>query len=143
MELEINIQVDTLDALPSYAHFGDGGADLRTMEPIDCRPGEVVKVPTGVRVEIPYGFAGFLMSRSGQGKLRVTLANSVGLIDHQYRGEIFAQITNDGINTFRAEKFDRIAQLVLVPVVNATFKVVDKVSETARGENGFGSSGKS
>ena len=141
MELELNIQIDCPEAHPTYAHVGDGGADLRTMQDIEVRPGEVKLVPTGVRVEIPYGYAGFLMSRSGQGKLKVGLANAVGLIDHQYRGEIFAQITNDGMVEYRAKKFDRIAQLVIVPIVNATLRVVDRVSESDRGEAGFGSSG--
>lgn len=141
MELPINIQIDRLEAMPSYAHIGDGGADLRTMEAFECRPGEVVKVHTGVRVEIPYGYAGFLMSRSGQGKIRVTLANSVGLIDHQYRGEIMALITNDGIDPYRAGMYERIAQLVIVPVVNAQFNVVEKLSESTRGSDGFGSTG--
>ena len=137
MELNVNIEIVCEEAKPAYANPGDGGADMRTMDDFECRPGEVVMVKTGVKVEIPYGYAAFLMSRSGHGKLRVTLANSVGLIDHTYRKEVCALITNDGIDPYKAKKFDRVAQLVIVPIVNAAFNGVPNIAEIDRG--GFGS----
>ncbi len=126
---------------PEYAHFGDAGADFKSTIDVEVRPNEVKMIGTGVCIAIPYGFGGFLMSRSGHGKIKISLANRVGLIDHQFRDEVKCLITNEGDNTFKIKKYDRIAQLVLVPVMMPSFNVVDKLSQTERGHNGFGSTG--
>jgi dUTP pyrophosphatase len=139
MGLLVNITVEDEKLLPIYAHFGDGGADLRCKEDIEIRPGEVVMVGTGVCMAIPYGYAGFLLSRSGHGKVRVSLANSVGLIDHQYTNEIKVLLTNDGLDEYKFNKYDRIAQICILPVMACDFVVKDKLQQVERA--GFGSSG--
>jgi dUTP pyrophosphatase len=105
--------------------------------------GGTALIPTGVKVEIPYGYVGLLFSRSGMAKHGVTLANSVGVIDHQYRGEIKAYLVNHGKKDFAVNYGDRIAQLVILPCELPAIAFVDKVSETTRGDNGFGSTGAS
>jgi len=124
------------------AHDGDAGADLCTMQDIVIRPGEVVKVHTGIAVDIPRGYVGLLCSRSGQAKLQVTLANSVGVIDHGYQGEVIAMLSNRGMTDYQASAGERIAQLMVVPVYLPEFEEVFEFDYSPRGTGGFGSTGK-
>ncbi|MFC4336414.1 dUTP diphosphatase [Salininema proteolyticum] len=128
---------------PSYAHPGDAGADLRSREDFALEPGERRLVPTGVAVEIPEGYVGFITPRSGLAhRLGVTGVNSPGTIDSGYRGEIRVNLINlDRSETVAMERGNRIAQLVIQPVVRARFTAVDSLEESARGEGGHGSSG--
>lgn len=137
-----NIELIHKKWAPVRAHEGDAGLDLRATEDAFLEPGDAVLVPTGIKVEIPYGFVGLLYSRSGMAKYRITLANSVGVIDHSYRGEVKAYIINHGDVPYRITAGERIAQLVVVPCM-LDYNIVDSVSETNRGENGFGSTGNS
>lgn len=141
-EVPLNIECEDRALMPSRAHTGDGGLDLRSSQVYSLVPLESKLIGTGIKAEIPLGYVGLLFSRSGMAKYGVTLANSVGVIDHSYRGEIKAYLVNNGDNPFQIHYGDRIAQLVIVPCLLVDPTIVDKVSETVRGENGFGSTGK-
>lgn len=129
--------------IPSYAYEGDAGVDLRATEDMVLKPFEQAMVPTGIAIAIPVGYAGFVLPRSGlAAKHGISLVNAPGLIDSNYRGEIKAILINlDPKNDFEIRKGDRIAQLVIMAVPEASFVPVDDLSETVRGEGGFGSSG--
>ena len=128
--------------LPSRANEGDAGLDLHAAEPAHIGPGERWQVATGVAVEIPPGHAGLVVPRSGIAKRNgISLVNAPGLIDAGYRGELkVLLLNNDPAEVFRIEPGDRIAQLVITPVVIADPVAVDSLSESERGEGGFGSS---
>jgi dUTP pyrophosphatase len=144
MDLKVFL-LDKQGNLPERKNSTDAGADIRSCESMDIYPGEVALVHSGISVEIPEGTAGFLLSRSGHGKLKVTLANSVGLIDHTYRGELMMLVQNEGSEVFKLNEGDRVAQLVIVPVLFPTFsEYTDSHGSwvnTDRGESGFGSTG--
>jgi dUTP pyrophosphatase len=129
--------------LPTRAHEGDAGLDLYACEPAHIGPGERWSVGTGVAVEIPNGHAGLVLPRSGLAKKNgITLVNSPGLIDSGYRGEIRVLLLNtDPAELFRVAPGDRIAQLVITPIVLAEPIEREALAESARGEGGFGSSG--
>lgn len=128
-----------------YMHEGDAGLDLRAAE--DCwvlgKAMWTMMVPTGVRVEIPEGYVGLVVPRSGLAtQERVTVINSPGVIDSGYRGEIKVGLVNYSSSHYRVHKGDRIAQLLIMPVAKARVVRVDSVDEdTERGSDGFGSSG--
>jgi dUTP pyrophosphatase len=137
-----------------YQSDGAAGIDLRAVElhfnyNPENRTFGVIKIPpvtprsvkTGVSVEIPKGYFGLLCLRSSMGKKSLRLLNTVGVIDSDYRGEIVLQVVNDGDNVVEIERFDRIAQLVLIPVIQPTLEFVEELSETERGSGGFGSTG--
>lgn len=131
--------------LPSYATTGSAGMDLRACldEPLDLQPGQTVLIPTGlsVYVEDP-SLCAMLLPRSGLGhKHGVVLGNLVGLIDSDYQGPLMVSCWNRGDKNFIIEPGERIAQMVLVPVVQAEFEIVENFEETDRGEGGFGHSG--
>jgi dUTP pyrophosphatase len=130
--------------LPSRAHDGDAGLDLYACEAAHIGPGERWSVGTGIAVEIPAGHAGLVLPRSGLAREHgISLVNSPGLIDAGYRGEVRVLLLNtDPAETFRVEAGDRIAQLVLVPIAAADPVEVEALSESVRGEGGFGSSGR-
>lgn len=130
--------------LPSRAHEGDAGLDLYACEPAHIGPGERWSVGTGVAVEIPAGHAGLVLPRSGLAREHgIALVNSPGLIDSGYRGEVRVLLLNtDPAEIFRVEPGDRIAQLVLTPVAVAEPVEVESLSESARGDGGFGSTGR-
>jgi dUTP diphosphatase len=130
--------------LPSRAHEGDAGLDLYACEPAHIGPGERWSVGTGVAVEVPAGHAGLVLPRSGLARKHgIALVNSPGLIDTGYRGEVRVLLLNtDPAETFRIEPGDRIAQLVISPIVLAEPVEVEVLSESARGDGGFGSSGR-
>ena len=130
--------------LPSRAHEGDAGLDLYSCETAHIGPGERWSVGTGVGVEIPVGHAGLVLPRSGLARDHgIALVNAPGLIDSGYRGELRVLLLNtDPAETFRVEPGDRIAQLVLTPIVTADVVETQALSESLRGEGGFGSSGR-
>ncbi|MEL0586180.1 MAG: dUTP diphosphatase [Candidatus Thiodiazotropha sp. (ex. Lucinoma kazani)] len=148
-ELEVKIidrRLGDAFPLPSYATQGSAGLDLRAMleEAIDLIPGQTELIPTGMAIHIENpGLAAMILPRSGLGhKHGIVLGNLVGLIDSDYQGELFVSCWNRGESTFRIEIGERIAQLVLVPVVQADFKIVDEFDQSHRGSGGFGHSGR-
>jgi dUTP pyrophosphatase len=129
--------------LPTAAHAGDAGLDLRSTVDVDVAPGDRAMVPTGLAVAIPEGHAGLVLPRSGlASKHGLTLANAPGLIDAGYRGEVVCAVVNlDGTEPVRIAKGDRIAQLVIIaiPEVKPTWAV--QLPPSHRGTGGFGSTG--
>ncbi len=130
--------------LPTRAHEGDAGLDLYAAEPAHIGPGERWSVRTGVSVEIPDGHAGLVLPRSGLARKHgISLVNSPGLIDSGYRGELTALLLNtDPAEVYRVKPGDRIAQLVVVAVQSTEPVEAEALSESARGDGGFGSSGR-
>jgi dUTP pyrophosphatase len=130
--------------LPARAHEGDAGLDLYACEAAHIGPGERWSVGTGVGVEIPAGHAGLVLPRSGLARDHgIALVNAPGLIDSGYRGELRVLLLNtDPAETFRVEPGDRIAQLVLTPIITPTPVEATALTESARGGGGFGSSGR-
>jgi dUTP pyrophosphatase len=145
------IDVRVLDArlaeqLPAYATPGSAGLDLRAC--VDATtllgPGETLLIPTGLSIHIrDAGLAAMILPRSGLGhKHGIVLGNLVGLIDSDYQGPLMVSCWNRGSSAFTIEPLDRIAQLVIVPVVQASFRVVESFDDSARGTGGFGSTGR-
>jgi dUTP pyrophosphatase len=136
-------RIDPAVSLPSYAHPGDAGLDLASAVDVEIQPGDRAMVPTGLAVAIPDGYAGLVLPRSGlASKYGLTLANSPGLIDSGYRGEIVCAVVNlDNERSVRIQRGDRIAQLVIVPVAAVEPLLVDELPHSDRGQGGFGSSG--
>lgn len=130
------------DLLPSYAHPGDAGADLRASEAAEIAAGQWALVPTSLSIALPDGFVALVHPRSGLAiKHGVTVLNAPGTIDAGYRGEIKVALINHGTTTFRIERGDRIAQLLIQEVHRLIPIVVDTLPGTARGTGGFGSTG--
>lgn len=145
------IDLKILDArmaeqLPSYATPGSAGLDLRACldAAVTLEPGQTVLVPTGLAIHIADpGLAAVILPRSGLGhKHGVVLGNLVGLIDSDYQGQLMVSVWNRSQTAFVIQPMERIAQLVIVPVVQAQFRVVDEFGASDRGEGGFGSTGK-
>lgn len=134
------------DQPPQYATPGSAGLDLRACidSPMKIAPGQTVLVPTGIAVHLADpGLAAMILPRSGLGhKHGIVLGNLVGLIDSDYQGEIFVSTWNRGHDTFTLNPMDRLAQLVIVPVLQVGFNVVDAFPQSERGAGGFGSTGK-
>ncbi|CAB4855864.1 unannotated protein [freshwater metagenome] len=130
---------------PLYAHPGDAGADLVSTIGVTLAPGERALIPTGISIALPDGFVAFVMPRSGlAAKHGVGLLNSPGTIDAGYRGEIsVVMINSDPVDSFSVAVGDRIAQLVIQPMIRARFVTVTELPGTARGVGGFGSTGTS
>jgi dUTP pyrophosphatase len=130
--------------VPTRAHEGDAGVDLYACEAAHLGPGERWSVGTGVAVEIPAGHAGLVLPRSGLARDHgIALVNSPGLIDAGYRGEVRVLLLNtDPAETFKIEPGERIAQLVIAPIALAEPVEVESLSDSARGDGGFGSSGR-
>ena len=130
--------------LPSRAHGGDAGLDLYANEAAHIGPGERWSVGTGIALEIPDGHAGLVMPRSGLARRHgISLVNGPGLIDAGYRGEVRVLLLNtDPAEIFRVQPGDRIAQLVIAPIVLAEPIEVEALVESDRGEGGFGSTGR-
>lgn len=133
------------DQLPAYATTGSAGLDLRAAidAPIVLEPGQTTLIPTGLAIHLDdANYAALILPRSGLGhKHGIVLGNLVGLIDSDYQGELMISTWNRGQTNFTIEPFERIAQLVIVPVVQATFNLVDEFGQSDRGEGGFGSTG--
>lgn len=133
--------------LPTYATPGSAGMDLRACldETLTLAPGQTELIPTGLSIHIADpSLCAMILPRSGLGhKHGIVLGNLVGLIDSDYQGQLFVSCWNRGQTTFSMTPGERIAQLVLVPVVQAEFEVVTEFSDSERGDGGFGSSGRS
>lgn len=134
------------ESLPHYATAGSAGLDLRACleTPIILKAGQTELIPTGIAIHIKdNNLCGMILPRSGLGhKHGIVLGNLVGLIDSDYQGQLFISIWNRGDNDFTLNPMERIAQLVIVPVVQAQFNLVDSFDSSDRGTGGFGSTGK-
>lgn len=134
------------DAMPAYATAGSAGLDLRACvhEAMSIAPGETVLIPTGMAIHLADPkVAALILPRSGLGhKHGIVLGNLVGLIDSDYQGQLFVSCWNRGQQSFVLNPMERIAQLVIVPVLQASFKQVEEFAASERGEGGFGSTGK-
>ena len=134
------------DSLPTYATPGSAGLDLRACldEPLVLEPGQAQLIPTGLSMHLgDPGLAAMILPRSGLGhKHGIVLGNLVGLIDSDYQGPLMVSCWNRGATAFTVQPMERIAQLVIVPVVQATFRQVDSFDASERGEGGFRSTGR-
>ena len=147
MKIDIKILNERMrDQLPHYATPGSAGLDLRACieTPLTLEPGETKLVPTGLAIHVADpGYAALILPRSGLGhKHGIVLGNLVGLIDSDYQGELMISTWNRGHTTFTLNPLERLAQLVIVPVVQAQFNIVDDFAASERGAGGFGSTGK-
>ncbi|WP_225983965.1 dUTP diphosphatase [Epidermidibacterium keratini] len=143
-DLPVPIRLLHPDAIiPAYVHPGDAGADLCSTEAVSLAPGERRLVRTGIAVQIPDGYAGFVTPRSGLAhRLGLSVLNTPGTIDSGYRGELQVNLHNaDPAEVVTLDKGDRIAQLIIVPVAHAKFSVVDALASSDRAEGGHGSTG--
>jgi len=135
-----------VDALPAYATPGSAGLDLRACvdEPVVLEPGQAQLIPTGLAMHLgDPGLAAMILPRSGLGhKHGIVLGNLVGLIDSDYQGPLMVSCWNRGSEPFTIQPLERIAQLVIVPVVQAQFRQVESFDASERGEGGFGSTGR-
>jgi dUTP pyrophosphatase len=145
------LEVKILDArirgmLPQYASPGAAGLDLRACleAPLELKPSDSRLVPSGIAIHIgDPGYAAIVLPRSGLGaKHGIVLGNLVGLIDSDYQGQVFVSVWNRGQAAFTIQPMDRIAQLVVVPVQQVVFEVVEEFAASSRGAGGFGSTGK-
>lgn len=134
------------DQLPAYGTPGSAGLDLRACidEAITIQPGETVLIPTGLAIHIgDPAYAAMILPRSGMGhKNGIVLGNLVGLIDSDYQGQLMISTWNRGQNDFTLNPMERLAQLIIVPVLQVGFNIVEEFGESERGEGGFGSTGK-
>lgn len=146
-----NIDVKILDArlraqAPAYATAGSAGLDLRACieAPMVLQPGQTELIPSGLAIHLAdSGLAAMVLPRSGMGHRHgIVLGNLVGLIDSDYQGEILVSLWNRGGAAFTLNPMERIAQLIVVPIVQVEFNVVDDFAQSARGAGGFGSTGK-
>lgn len=147
MKLDLKIlDARMRDQLPAYATTGSAGLDLRACldEPLTLQPGETALVPTGLAIHVgDPGYAAVILPRSGLGhKHGIVLGNLVGLIDSDYQGQLMISTWNRGQTAFTLNPLERLAQLVIVPVVQAEFNIVDDFEQSDRGAGGFGSTGK-
>jgi dUTP pyrophosphatase len=147
MKIELRILDERLrERLPAYATPGSAGLDLRACldAPLVLQPGQTELLPTGLAIHIgDAGYAAMILPRSGLGhKHGIVLGNLVGLIDSDYQGPLMVSCWNRGATAFTIEPFERIAQLVIVPVVQAQFTIVDNFVASERGIGGFGSTGR-
>ncbi len=143
MEIKIK-KLDQAATLPTYGSAYAAGADLYALPDTDVtvQPGQTVLIHTGIALELPVGYAGLIYARSGlASKKGLAPANKVGVIDCDYRGEVMVALHNHGIVPQTVTGAERIAQLVITPYITAAFCETDELSDTARGEGGFGSTG--
>ena len=146
-----NVELKILDArmrepLPSYATSGSAGLDLRACldAALVIEPGATHLIPTGLAIHVADpGYAAVILPRSGLGhKHGIVLGNLVGLIDSDYQGPLMVSAWNRGATPYKLEPFERLAQLVVIPVAQVQFDIVDEFDQSARGTGGFGSTGK-
>jgi len=151
MDVQTEVELKVLDARmadqpPAYATTGSAGLDLRACvdEALVIEPGQTVLIPTGLAVHLrDPGLAAMLLPRSGLGhKHGIVLGNLVGLIDSDYQGPLMVSCWNRGSQAFTVQPMERIAQMVIVPVIQARFKVVETFESSDRGAGGFGSTGR-
>ncbi|MFZ9509022.1 MAG: dUTP diphosphatase [Burkholderiaceae bacterium] len=148
MQVDLKILDERVRAfLPAYATAGSAGLDLRACleAPLTLQPGDAQLIPTGLAMHLANpGFAAMILPRSGLGaKNGIVLGNLVGLIDSDYQGPLMVSCWNRGRDAFTINPLDRIAQMVIVPVVQAQFRLVEGFDASSRGEGGFGSTGRS
>lgn len=144
MDTKVKIKLSDGARMPIYQTSGASGADLHAFlsEPLEVAPGQRCSIPTGVHIELPYGYEVQIRPRSGLAfRQGVTVLNTPGTIDSDYRGEIVVIMINLGDDTFCVAPGDRIAQMVLCPVVRGEFVAVDELGDSARGSGGFGHTG--
>jgi dUTP pyrophosphatase len=146
-QLDIKVLDERIrEHLPAYATGGSAGLDIRACipDPITLQPGESALIASGIAIHIgDPGFAAVLIPRSGLGhKHGIVLGNLVGLIDSDYQGQVFVSCWNRGKEPFVVNPMERIAQMVIVPVVQVGLNIVESFDESARGAGGFGSTGK-
>lgn len=137
-------KLDERAVVPTYGSVYAAGADLYacTDGAVTIKAGQTVMIPTGLAVEIPAGYAGFIYARSGlASKKGLAPANKVGVVDSDYRGQVMVALHNHSSQDSVIDCGERIAQMVIAPYLSAEFEVVDELSETVRGEGGFGSTG--
>lgn len=147
MKIDVRILDPRLhDSLPQYATAGSAGLDLRACiaDPLVLNPGEAQLIPTGMAIHLDdAGFAALILPRSGLGHRHgIVLGNLVGLIDSDYQGQILVSCWNRGVEPFTIAPLERIAQMVVVPVVQARLNIVDDFAASERGAGGFGSTGR-
>ena len=147
MKMDVRILDARLrDSLPAYATAGSAGLDLRACidAPLTLQPGETQLVPTGMAIHLADpGYCALILPRSGLGhKHGIVLGNLVGLIDSDYQGQLMVSAWNRGQQPFELVPMERLAQLIIVPVVQAAFNLVDAFETSQRGEGGFGSTGR-
>lgn len=147
--MKVNVEIldpRVKEKMPAYATAGSAGLDLRAMldEPLTLQPGETKLIKTGLAIHLADpGYAALILPRSGLGhKHGIVLGNLVGLIDSDYQGELMVSTWNRGQEVFTIEPMERIAQLVIVPVVQMQMNIVDDFEASDRGAGGFGSTGK-
>ena len=131
--------------LPTYGSAQAAGADLYACLPeaVTIAPGETAFVPTGIALEVPVGCAGLIYARSGMAcKRGLAPANKVGVVDSDYRGEVVVALHNHGSISQTVENGERVAQFVITPVLTLAYEVAEELSDTARNQGGFGSTGK-
>lgn len=139
--MKLKIAVEEGAVIPRYAHRGDAGLDLSSFEDVVLQPGESKLISTGVHTEIPEGYVGLQFPRSGLGSKGYTMRNAVGVIDSGYRGVIRCALWNTTDEPFKVSKGDRICQLVIAPFAECEIEVVDELTDSERGTNGYGSTG--
>lgn len=144
--MKVELKILNENCYPEYATPGSAGIDLKAasiIRAIEIYPGDQELIRTGIAIHIKDpGYAGMIIPRSGLGKRGVVLGNLVGLIDSDYQGEIKVLLWNRGNDIVQIDHMDRIAQLVIVPVVQAQFEIVQEFEKSQRGSGGFGSTGK-
>ena len=148
MDINVKILLSRGMEAPAYATEGSAAIDLRAAidegTTVEVKPGERALIPTGIAIALPdAGYVALVFARSGLGiKHGIAPANCVGVIDSAYRGEIMVGLQNSGDSDYTVQPADRIAQLMITPVVQATVSMVEELDDTARGTGGFGSTGK-
>ena len=144
--MKVELKILNENCYPEYATPGSAGIDLKAasiIRAIEIYPGDQELIRTGIAIHIKDpGYAGMIIPRSGLGKRGVVLGNLVGLIDSDYQGEIKVLLWNRGNDIVQIDHMDRIAQLVIVPVIQAQFEIVQEFEQSQRGQGGFGSTGK-
>jgi len=142
MTITIKIQKISDVPTPEYAHKGDSGVDLYSSEDYDLKPMERKLIPTGIKMQIPFGYEGQVRPKSGLATNHgISQANAVGTIDSSYRGEIKVPVINLSNKSYLIEKGKKIAQLIFSKVEEAVFEEVEQLSVTTRNDRGFGSTG--
>ncbi len=139
MKIEIQ-QLDSAAIIPEIAHAGDAGMDLFSIEAAELAPGQRLAIKTGLALAIPDGYVGLVWDKSGRA-LKDGLTTLAGVIDSSYRGEVQVVLLNVGDRAVTISAGEKIAQLLIQPVVAPTITVVEALSETTRGDGGFGSTG--
>lgn len=141
MNVKVPVVVHTTGSEPTYQTKGAAGADLKIASDVVLAPNVPTMVSTGISIAIPEGYVGLLFIRSSLSTKGINLANSVGVIDSDYRGEVWLTLTNNSTTTITLNKGDRVAQLAIMSVQQFPFLSVDKLQYTVRGEGRFGSTG--